>query len=117
MKKISISRAVGKKYEKKLPVGTYVSVVTSVGFSEKHLAETALEIKYELTATDGRKYPYREIFENDDRNPRTAAFFDKIESYGISLEDLGEFEGFQETLVLKQQVGKPFLTIESRSAR
>ena len=117
MSKISLSRAVGKKREKKLPVGTYLSVVTHVGFSEKHVTETALEIRYELTAADGSKYPYREIFENDDRNPRTAAFFDKLESYGISLEDLGEFEGFQETLVLKQQVGKPFLTIESRSAR
>ena len=117
MKKISLSRAVGKKYEKKLPVGTYMSVVTSVGFSEKHLAETALEIKYELTATDGSKYSYREIFENDDRNPRTAAFFDKLEEYGFSLDDVTQFEGFEEILVLKQQVGKRFLTIESRSAR
>ena len=117
MSKISLSRAVGKKREKKLPVGIYQSIVTSVGFSEKHLAGTALEIKYELTATDGSKYAYREIFENDDRNPRTAAFFDKLEEYCISLDDVGQFEGFEETLVLKQQVGKRFLTIESREAR
>lgn len=117
MSKISLSRAVGKKREKKLPIGTYQSVVIHVGFSEKHLAETALEIRYELTAADGSKYAYREIFENDDRNPRTAAFFDKLEEYGIPLDDVTQFEGFEENLVLKQQVGKPFLTIESRSAR
>ena len=117
MGKISLSHAVGKTREKKLLGGTYNSIVTSVSFSERYLAETALEIQYELTAADGSTYPYRELFVNDDRNARSAAFFDKLEVYGIPLDDIGQFEGFEEVLVLKQQIGKPFLTIESREAR
>ena len=45
MGKISLSHAVGKTREKKLLGGTYNSIVTSVSFSERYLAETALEIQ------------------------------------------------------------------------
>lgn len=115
MSKISLSAAFADKTtQKKLRIGTYRSKVTSVVYSEKHVAGSAIVIHYKLTAGNGDVFDYSEYFYLDGRNPRSQVFFAYLEESGIDPDDLGQFEGCAEELVLKKSTNSRFLTIESR---
>lgn len=113
----SISAAINpKKSATNIPVGTYSSVVTSVAYAADYVKGKAIEVQYSLTAADGSVFKYKEIFHNNRKNPRTDEFFRYLESLGISLDQLEDFVGTTEELVLKKSGKGKLLTIESRRA-
>lgn len=111
----SLAQALAPTKSARLSPGTYRSTVTHIGYADDYLAETAIEIQYELTAADGSTFPYKEIFYNTVSNPRTRDFFKYLDANGIPLDALEEFEGFQETLVVKKSTRGGLLTIERRT--
>lgn len=112
----SLAQALAPTKSTRLSPGTYHSTVTYIGYADDYVSETAIEVKYDLIAADGSVFPYKEIFYNTDRVPRSRFFFKYLEANGISLDALEEFEGFQETLVIKKSTRRSgLLTIESRT--
>ena len=113
---ISLSKALSTPKAKALVPGIYRSVVLSVAYAADYVHESALEIKYELTAADGSTHPYREIFFNDSSIPRTRAFLEYLDSLGVPMNELEQFVGFEEELVIKKAGKGKLVTIESRRA-
>ena len=111
---LSISKAVAAPKKNKLAPGTYESVVISVAYATAYVEGKAIEIRYELTAADGSVYPYKEVFFNNEMNPRSAEFFEYLEDIGIPLDELEAFVGTHEKLVVKKSTRGPFMTIEHR---
>ena len=90
----------GKAGKQLLPDGVYDSVVVDVKWADGYEAEEAYEVTYELTSKEGKVYRHREIFKNDVKNKRTAAFEDYLADNGI--EDLLDFKGKCEKLTIQR---------------
>ena len=116
MTKLSLSAAFSdKKVVNRLKVGTYHSEVVSVAYSTEHVNNSALEIHYRLTASNGDLYEFKEYFFLKPLNARSRSFLIYLKNHDIDLDDLETFIGCQETLVLKRSTTSKFLTIESRT--
>lgn len=100
----------------KIPVGQYSSVVTDISYDANYVDGEAFKISYTLTSADGTSYSYSEIFHNTMSNPRTAQFFEYLDSAGVPQREDGlpDLVGFNETLVLKRQIGYSKPVIEER---
>lgn len=115
MKKVSLAATFAdKKTTRRLRVGTYHSRVISVAYSEQHTTESAIEIKYQLTAQNGETFDYSEYFFLDDWNSRSRDFSKYLAQNGINPSDLTSFVGHEEELVLKKSTKGPFLNIDTR---
>ena len=98
-----------------LRVGTYKAQVTTVEWADDYGTGKAFRVKYSLLSENGEKHDYSELFYNDPRNKRSAAFFDYLEANGIPLDAIDEFVGCREEIVLKKSTRGRFLTIDERT--
>ncbi|MBQ9747018.1 MAG: hypothetical protein IJW21_09395 [Clostridia bacterium] len=105
MYNFSAQKAVTKKPTVK--VGIYESKVTSVHWAEDYADETAFEVEYTLTSSNGKKFHHSELFytlEKSPSNERTINFYAYLSQNGLT--DLSEFEGCYEKLTFKKNVHK-----------
>ena len=94
---------------KTVPVGTYSSEVLAIGFHPDYANDSAILVKYKLTDTSGKDYPYGEIFYNDIYNDRSRSFFDYLSKNGISMDAIETFVGCKEKVTIKKDA-KRFVT-------
>ena len=115
MYNFTASKAVAKKPS--IKVGVYESKATSVHWAEDYTDETAFEIEYTLTSSDGKKSHYSELFytlEKSPANERSIEFYTYLSENGLT--DLSEFEGCSEKLTFKKNVhrNRTFVEIVKR---
>ena len=81
--------------------GTYRSEVLYADWSDSYVDKAAFEIKYRLTDAAGTEFAYGEVFFAKG-NSRTDEFVAYLLANG--LEEISEFVGCSEQLVLKKDV-------------
>ena len=97
----SLKNAPSKARKNYLRPGTYHSEVLYADWSDAYVAKAAFEIKYRLTDAAGAEFTYGEVFFAKGNN-RTDEFLDYLLANG--LEEISEFVGCTEELVLKKDV-------------
>lgn len=117
--RLNFSVTKAKTTKPRVKPGTYDSVVTNVGYSEKHVKGKAIRVDYELVAKDGTQLQHHEYFFFEDWNKRTRDLAKYLNDHGIPFEDTDEIiediMGLREELVIKKSTsGKGLMTIESR---
>lgn len=93
-----------KRTRDRVKAGSYVSTVDRISYDEDYVDKQAFRIEYTLVNQDGDSISYSEIFHYNDRNERTAQFFDYLEENGIDFneDDLPDLVGLREHVTLKK---------------
>lgn len=97
--------------------GTYQGEIVDMCNAPGYKPGAAFRLTYHITLKNGAMKIFEETFVNNENNPRSAAFFEKIESYGIDSYDLENLIGLREMLTFEKVVsvsGIPFTNIVSR---
>lgn len=92
-----------KTRKKTVKPGKYTSVVKDVFADDSYAGEGAFKIIYEFTDATGNKYPFSEIY-YDNENDRRNDLLEYLEEQGISYDDLSAFIGCKEEVVIKKVV-------------
>ena len=93
--------------------GEIVEICNAPGYKPGH----AFKLVYRVTMKNGEVKIFEEIFINSDNNPRSAEFFEKMESYGVDTFDLENLVGLKEMLTFEKvtsNFGVPFINIVER---
>ena len=114
MSNVSFAAAMSGPKAPRLRPGTYRSTVTAVEPAEEYCEGKAIKIAYQLTDKSGNTHAYSEVFFVGNRYERTRLFCEYLHDNGIPVDNLDEFVGCTEELVLKKSTRGKFLTIESR---
>ena len=92
-----------KKTRKSVKAGTYTALVKDVYFDEEYVGDGAFKIVYELIDAEGNKQKFDELF-YDNENPRRNDLLDYLEENKIRHDNLSDFIGCTEEVVIKKLV-------------
>ncbi len=84
--------------------GTYEAIVTACGYDDSYAGDGAFSVTYELTSGNGKKIKHSEVFFDNDYNDRTWAFKEHLYNLGITVENLDDFVGCKERIIVKKIV-------------
>lgn len=93
-----------KKTRTIIKPGIYEATVTACGYDDSYAGDGAIRVAYELIGSNGKTFNHSEVFFDNDYNDRTWEFKEHLYDIGITEDNLEDFVGCKERIVVKKIV-------------